>query len=390
MPHILRRGFGLAFFVFVITAPAAQFEAHTIATDLAGGYQVVACDLNQDGKPDLIALASNMPELVWYENPTWQRHIIATGLDHMINLAALDIDGDGVPEIALAYGFSMNAAQSVGKLAILHHNGDPRQLWTLKGIDRLPTSHRLRWADIDGSGKHVLINSPLTAATATPPLFSGHVPLVYYDPLTWKRHLISDAEEGIVHGIFLTDWDGNHRDDLLIGGFLGIHLYRYTPDRIWTRTAIAQGAPDPCPKCGNSDIAVGQIHQQRFLAAIEPWHGNQVVVYRQAGGAWQREVIDTSILDGHTVITADLDRDGSDQFIIGFRGKPYGVYIYKSDGEQWNRQVLDSGDMSAAACTVADLDGDGRPDIACIGSATHNLKWYRNSGANSAAAPPQK
>jgi len=41
--------------------------------------------------------------------------------------------------------------------------------------------------------------------------------------------------------------------------------------------------------------------------------------------------------------------------------------------------VLDS-DMPAAACAIADLNGDGRPDIACIGSATANLKWYENLG----------
>jgi len=29
--------------------------------------------------------------------------------------------------------------------------------------DAIPTSHRLRWADIDGSGKKVVINAVLTA-----------------------------------------------------------------------------------------------------------------------------------------------------------------------------------------------------------------------------------
>ena len=33
-----------------------------------------------------------------------------------------------------------------------------------------------------------------------------------------------------------------------------------------------------------------------------------------------------------------------------------------------------------AACAIADLNGDGRPDIACIGAATANLKWYENLG----------
>ena len=40
-----------------------QFSAHEIGTGLRGGYQVVVADLNKDGKPDIIALASGMPEL---------------------------------------------------------------------------------------------------------------------------------------------------------------------------------------------------------------------------------------------------------------------------------------------------------------------------------------
>src|SRR5665811_261180 len=80
------------------SAPLPKFRERTIATDLKGGYQVVAADLNGDGKPDLIALASGMTELVWYENPAWQRHVIATGLAGMINCAVVDAPGGGIPD----------------------------------------------------------------------------------------------------------------------------------------------------------------------------------------------------------------------------------------------------------------------------------------------------
>ena len=43
-----------------------QFIDHTIATDLDGGYQVVATDMNSDGRPDLIALAPRLNELIWF------------------------------------------------------------------------------------------------------------------------------------------------------------------------------------------------------------------------------------------------------------------------------------------------------------------------------------
>jgi hypothetical protein len=362
-----------------------RFPQQTLATDLAGGYQVVACDLNKDGKPDLIALASNMTDLVWFENPGWQRHVIASNLHKMINAAGWDIDGDGIPEIAVAYGFSMRPAESIGNVAILHHDGDPRQPWTVHEIDRLPTSHRLRWANIDGSGERVLVNAALANASAHAPDYRGHVPLVYYRPGDWKRNVISDAEEGILHGIYVTDWRGNGRDELLIGSFLGVHVYGYQPNGGWSRSEITRGDPEAWPKSGTSDIAVGRLKGERFLATIEPWHGNEVVIYRQmraaaSQGAWNRQVIDTTLLDGHTILTGDFDGDGSDEVVVGYRGKPYGVYLYKFHAGKWNREAIDMGGMSAAGCAIADLDGNGRPAIACIGSATHNLKVYRLRG----------
>ena len=45
-----------------------HFREHVIADDLKGAYQMVAEDLNRDRRPDLIALASNMSDLVWFEN----------------------------------------------------------------------------------------------------------------------------------------------------------------------------------------------------------------------------------------------------------------------------------------------------------------------------------
>jgi len=373
--------------LFLISLLAADFKEHIIATDLKGGYQVVAADLNHDGKPDLIALASGITDLVWFENPTppntaWSRHVIASGLTGMINLAVCDTDADGIPEIVLAYGFTMQYATSKGIVAVLKHNGDPRQPWTLTEIDRLPTSHRIRWAKIDGKG--AVVNAPLIGPKAVAPEYRDHVPLVFYRPglsnEPWKRTEIANDNEGIQHGITIVDWDGRGRDSILTTSFSGIDLYRYAKDK-WIRTEISKGNPDPWPKSGSSDVAAGHTGKQRFLAAIEPWHGNQVVVYTEHSGQWRREVIDDSLLDAHTILTADLNNSGRDEIVAGMRGKPYQVLIYsRSDNEsrRWTRRVLDTGTMAAAACTAVDLNGDHRIDLACIGSATTNLKWYEN------------
>jgi hypothetical protein len=369
----------LYLFCLALPLAGAGFLEHPVAEGLRGGYQVVVADLNHDGKPDIIALASGMSELVWYENPGWQRHVIVGGMARMINCAVIGADAEGIPEIVLASEFSNQAKDSQGVVWVLHHNGDPRQPWTRTEIDRIPTAHRLRTADIDGSGKRVMILAPLTGEKAEAPDYRGQTPLVYYVPGEWKRQLISAENSGIVHGIFVIDWDGVGRDDILTASFGGIHRFAVSKEGQWTRTEIARGDPAPWPKSGSSDIAVGKLGSRRFLAAIEPWHGNQVAVYRQQGGAWTRQVIDSSLVDGHTIQVGDFDGNGSDDVVAGYRGQGRSVYLYHAEdaaGERWSKRVLDDGGMAAAACAVADLNGDHRPDIVCIDGS--KVKWYEN------------
>lgn len=361
------------------TPTSAHFTEHLIDTGLVGGYQVVIADLNHDGKPDIIALASGLHELRWYENPGWQKHVLVSGVNQPINAAAWDVDGDGIPEIAFAYGFSTVYANSIGNVAILTHNGDPAAPWSSREIDRLPTTHRLRFADIDGNGKKALVNFPLIGAHALAPDYSDRTPLVMYRPPEWKREAIAD-DSGVVHGILPYAWNGDKRESVFSGSFAGVFQLRF--DRgAWTRTKVLDGDPSAWPKGGASEIVVGNIGREKYLATIEPWHGNEIVVYRQSGGVWKRHVIDDTIRDGHTMVVGDFDGDGHDEIIVGERAGKRSVYLYRlvnAAEDRWTKETLDDGGMAGAGCAVADLNGDKRLDVACIGTATSNLKWYEN------------
>lgn len=339
-----------------------------IASDLRGGYHLAVADLNHDGRPDLIALGSGMKELIWFENPGWQRHVLASGVNRMINCV---VAGN---EIVLASEFNNEAKNSPGVVSVLRPGADVTQPWSAIEIDRIPTSHRLRLVHLD-AGKTIVVNSALTAADTGGPDYRGATPLVYYVPGEWKRHEIATIE-GLVHGIFVTDWNRDKRDDLLVAGFSGILLFTAQKGGGWTRSEIAKGDPAPWPKSGSSDVTVGHLGKQRFLAAIEPWHGNQVAVYMERGKQWVREVIETGLSDGHTIQSADFNKDGEDEIVAGFRGAPRSVYLYTHSGEKWTRSVLDDGGMGAAACAAVDLNGDGRVDVACIDAT--RLKWYEN------------
>jgi hypothetical protein len=354
-----------------------------IAGDLRGGYQVVPFDVNRDGRTDLIALASGMAELVWFENPSWQRRTLATGMSRMINVAACE----GIDEMVVAQGFENQPARSAGIVSTLTPPADRTQPWSVREIDRLTTSHRLRCAEIDGSGRKVVINAPLAGSKAAAPDYRDRVPLVYYKPGEWKRVTIGEETEGVMHGIFISPWQGNRpqgrRDCVLTASFTGIHSYCLEKSGSWRRTQISKADPAEWPKSGASDVAAGRLGRRPFLASIEPWHGHQVAIYTENKGTWTRQVIDDKLVDGHTILAADLDGSGRQSVVAGYRGTGRSVYIYDAEddrGQQWRRRPLDDGGMAAAACAPADLNGDRRIDIACIGSATMNLKWYENLG----------
>ena len=271
----------------------------------------------------------------------------------------------------------MNPANSTGVITLLTHLGDPTNPWIAKEIDRLPTAHRIRWADLDGNGRKVLVLAPLVAADARAPDYRGQTPLTVYRPGAWKREQIA-VTDGLVHGILVADWNRRGREGIVTVGFGGAHLDEYNSG-VWQRSEIIKGSPEPWPKSGVSDIAVVRLGTQRLLATIEPWHGNEIVVYRMEQGAWARHVIDTDATDVHTIVTADVDGRGNDVIIVGERRGKRSLYLYAprdDNGLEWDKEVLDDGTMPGSGCAVGDLNGDKRVDVTCISGTT--LKWYEN------------
>ena len=370
---------------------------HTVATGLRGGYHLTATDLNKDGKVDLLAVATGQKvDLVWFENPgavaagaaaaSWTPHVMASGYPMMINADAFDVDKDGYPEIVLQSGFSTTPAKGDGRMILLTKGADVNAPWTAKEFDRMPSVHRVRWIDAEGNGRKMVVNAPLAGVKGAAPDYKDKVGIYAYSPAKdYQREIITEDDEGVVHGVQVVDWDGNGREALLSASFLGIHLHRYDSGK-WTRTRLAPGNAEHWPKNGSSDVVVLRTKEGRQLAAIEPWHGNQVVVYRGKGDNWdQRTVIDDTLNDGHTLVQGDLDGDGVDEIVAGYRGGGGGVNIYRlGSGNQWAKYAVatpDQKSMAAAGCALAHLNDDKRLDLACIGTSTANLKWYENQPA---------
>jgi hypothetical protein len=358
-----------------------RFREQTITRTVKFGYQLVAADLNRDGKKDLIAIDEQATEVAWFENPTWERHVLATNVPRPLNAACWDIDGDGVPEVILAYRFESRPEQSVGNVALLTHRSDVRQPWSPREIDRVPTAHRVRWIDPEGNGKPVLLLGPMVGQRF-PPVEGDAVPIYAYHPGQWRRETISTDPRGVLHAINPVSWDRSPRQHLLTASYGGLHRLEFHHGT-WVSTQIAKGDPRSWPLCGSSEIRLGYLGRQRILVAIEPWHGNQVVVYRQEGEDWKRVVLEDRMENGHALGVGDLGGDGRDEIVCGFRGKGRQLSIYQAMdavGERWRKTLLDDGDIAAADCVIEDFNGDSQPDVACIGASTGNIKLYVNLG----------
>jgi aldos-2-ulose dehydratase/isomerase family protein/VCBS repeat protein len=379
-----------------------EFGVQEIEKGLGVGYAVLLVDVNNDGKPDIVVV--DQRRVVWYENPTWKRRTITEGQTKPDNvcIAAYDIDGDGKVDFALGAGWGNLTSKVGGPLYWLQRGKTLEEPWKVHPISEgEPSVHRMRWADLHGTGKPELVVMPLLGRNSTPKqnwMDGSPVRILAFkipkDPVRdrWVPEVIDESLH-VVHNFWPIPAASGKGSDLLTASYEGVNRFRFAGGK-WTKTKLGTGNQDkPQSNRGASEIKQGKLKNGRpYIATIEPWHGFQVVVYTPpddpAKKLWDRHVVDERLKWGHAVWCADLDGDGDDELVIGVRddlsakpGERRGVRIYKATddkGTKWQRKLIDEGGVAVEDLAVADLDGDGRPDIVAVGRQTHNVRIYWN------------
>jgi len=385
------------------TKPA--FKMQEIETGLKVGYAVSLTDVNGDGKLDIVVVDTT--RVVWYENPTWKRRNLIEGQTKPDNvcISAADIDGDGQVDFAVGADWKPFNTKTGGTIQWLKRGKTLDEPWTVYPVAEEPTVHRIRFADVLGLGKPQLVSVPLMGRDSTKENnWTDGKPLrvmaykIPKDPTKdrWEE-VILDESLHAAHNFQPIPAAKGKGMDVLCASYEGVNLLSLL-DGKWTRKHIGAGnQANLKSNRGASEIKQGKLKNgKKFIATIEPWHGNQVVVYTEPADAsqqlWDRHVVDEQLRWGHAVWCADLDGDGDEELIIGVRDNPTakdefkeqrGVRLYKATdgkGAKWERTILENGGVAVEDLAAGDLNGDGKIDLVAVGRQTFNARIYWNQG----------
>ena len=353
-------------------AQSVNFRMQEIATRLGVVYAVTTADVNADGKRDIVAITNH--QLLWFENPSWAKHVVAENITKADNVcvAPHDIDGDQKADFALGADWQSTNTTAGGSLHWVSNAGKVHDIATE------PTLHRIGWADVDGDGRDELIVVPLHGRGAKAPDWTagpGARILVFRVPANpasdpWPVEIADDSLH-IVHNFIAAG------REIWTASAEGVHALSRGADGKWAKRRIAEGKP--------GEIKLGKVGGKRMLATVEPWHGAGIVLYEERPGLWERLPIGSGINQGHALGWADFDGDGNDELAAGWRGEPFGLALYKlMPDSAWRSAIIDFA-VAVEDLAIADLDNDGLPDLIAGGRATQNLRIYFNTTKRSAS-----
>lgn len=383
-------------------AAELKFRTEQPKTRLSVGYAVRLIDMNDDGKLDVVIVDSK--RFLWLENPSRDEHVMFEDTQAKFDnvcFAPADIDGDGKVDFAVGRDWQFGNTQSGGTIGWLQQGKKPGDPWRYHPISQEPTTHRMRFADLDDDGRPELIVAPLKGrGTTNSDLAATGVRMLAFtipkDPIKdqWSSEVITDKLH-VMHNFWPCDVNGDKQTDLLCASFEGVTLLERRKDGRWLSSHVGKGNQENTASRGASEIKLGHYASGvPYLATIEPWHGYQVVVYSHPEtkedsayrGPWRRHMLDEDLKWGHGVWCANLDDDADDELIIGVRDHKdntwrCGLRIYDptdDSGGGWKRHIIDPGGVNIEDLAAGDLNGDGRIDIVAVGRQSHNVRIYWN------------
>ena len=312
-------------------------------------------DITGSGLPDIV-IGSKYGEdnLVWYENPSWRRHVIGT--THLeAGGVLIDITGNGKFDLVAGNPMDKPPGFTNNELYWWECPEDPREepwpAYTITGDFR--KYHDQDVGDVDGDGRPEIVFASQGAGV-----------LAYYDipadprQSPWPReclHVICDDRS--LEGTKVCDIDGDGRCEVIAGTF----IYKFDDDGNWLCTPLPMEL-DPRTLTAVGDLT-GDGRPDIVLSEGELDSGR--IVWFEAPD-WKPHVLAEGFFHPHSLEVADFDGSGRlDVFVgeMGLKGfaTPREVVFRNQGGGRFTPVVV--GHLPTHAARIVDLNGNGLPDI---------------------------
>ena len=119
-------------------SPEPRFRRQVIDAKIAIGYGLAIGRVDADEKLDIIL--ADKRQFVWYRGGDWKRFVLAENLTTYDNVcvAARDVDGDGLVEIAVGGQWNPGDTLRSGSVHYLVRPEDPTERWHAMAIPATP------------------------------------------------------------------------------------------------------------------------------------------------------------------------------------------------------------------------------------------------------------
>ena len=345
-----------------------RFIKHILTNDFISEGVTVG-DVNNDGKPDIIAGAW------WFEAPNWTKHEI-TEPQHFS-------PGDGYSNSFLDFNMDVNQDGWIdeirislpGEEAVWYENpGNNKDHWRMHVILSNAGNESPAFVDVDGDGRpDILCNDPVAKEMIwmKSPSKKGDT--------VWQRFVIAKGDiPGVnryTHGLGFADMNGDGRPDVIITkGWWEMPADPKQPDWVFHPADLGEDCSQiymlDVKGDGSKDLISASAHHYGIW-----WHertknenGNEV---------WKHHVIFNGFSQSHGLAVADINGDGHPDLITGKRyfahnGKDPGAFepavLYWFEFKPgktpfWIPHLIDNNSGVGLQVVVQDMNHDGLPDI---------------------------